>query len=105
MIEAPHLQTLGNVPDPLAARVAEGIRDWLPEAVVGQSGIEGCRSDSGLTGRTPAEAAANIVNAADRDGGPGRRALGSAGHDTEGGTLVRSRARRFLQTLGAPGAL
>jgi uncharacterized NAD-dependent epimerase/dehydratase family protein len=48
MIETPYLLFLGDAPDQLAAKVAQGIRDWRPENAVGQFRMEGCRADVGL---------------------------------------------------------
>ena len=45
MIETPYLLFLGDAPDPLAAKVAQGIRDWRPENAVGQFRMEGCGAD------------------------------------------------------------
>lgn len=56
MIEPPYLLFLGDAPDPLAAKVAYGIRDWRPEAAVGQFRMEGCQADLGLPDMTLAEA-------------------------------------------------
>lgn len=56
MIEPPYLLFLGDAPDPLAAKVAYGIRDWRPEAAVGQFRMEGCQADLGLPDMTLAKA-------------------------------------------------
>jgi uncharacterized NAD-dependent epimerase/dehydratase family protein len=56
MIQTPYLLFLGDAPDPLAAKVAQGIRDWRPEFAVGQYRMEGCRADMGLPEMTLAEA-------------------------------------------------
>lgn len=48
MIETPYLLFLGDAPDPLAAKVAQGIRDWRPENCVGQLRLDGCKADLGL---------------------------------------------------------
>ncbi|ABD53283.1 N-acetyltransferase DgcN [Jannaschia sp. CCS1] len=45
MIETPYLLFLGDAPDQLAAKVAQGIRDWRPENVIGQFRMEGCNAD------------------------------------------------------------
>lgn len=45
MIETPYLLFLGDAPDQLAAKVAQGIRDWRPDNAVGQFRMEGCRAD------------------------------------------------------------
>jgi hypothetical protein len=36
MIETPYLLFLGDAPDQLAAKVAQGIKDWRPEYALGQ---------------------------------------------------------------------
>ncbi len=49
MIETPYLLFLGDAPDQLAAKVAQGIKDWRPENAVGQFRMDGCKADLGLT--------------------------------------------------------
>lgn len=56
MIETPYLLFLGDAPDQLAAKVAQGIRDWRPENAVGQFRMPGCKADVGLKDLTLAEA-------------------------------------------------
>ncbi len=56
MIETPYLLFLGDAPDQLAAKVAQGIKDWRPENAVGQYRMHGCKADLGLTDMTLAEA-------------------------------------------------
>ena len=56
MIETPYLLFLGDAHDQLAAKVAQGIKDWRPENAVGQFRMEGCGADVGLTDMTLAEA-------------------------------------------------
>ncbi|WP_299130596.1 N-acetyltransferase DgcN [uncultured Amaricoccus sp.] len=73
MIETPYLLFLGDAPDPLAAKVAQGIRDWRPEAAVGQYRMAGCQADMGLPDMTLSEAAAAgartlVVGVANRGG-------------------------------------
>lgn len=73
MIETPYLLFLGDAPDPLAAKVAQGIRDWRPENCVGQLRLDGCRADLGLTDMTLAEAKAAgaktlVIGVANRGG-------------------------------------
>ncbi len=48
MIKTPYLLFLGDAPDQLAAKVAQGIKDWRPGNAVGQYRMEGCRADVGL---------------------------------------------------------
>ena len=45
MIQKPYLLFLGDAPDQLAAKVAQGIRDWRPQDCVGQLRMEGCNAD------------------------------------------------------------
>lgn len=56
MIETPYLLFLGDAPDQLAAKVAQGIKDWRPENAVGQFRMEGCKADVGLQDMTLQEA-------------------------------------------------
>jgi len=56
MIPSPYLLFLGDAPDPLAAKVAQGIRDWRPEMSVGQMRLPGCRADMGLADMDIAQA-------------------------------------------------
>ncbi|PUB15517.1 N-acetyltransferase DgcN [Yoonia sediminilitoris] len=48
MIQTPYLLFLGDAPDQLAAKVAQGIKDWRPENAVGQLRMEGCGADLGI---------------------------------------------------------
>ncbi len=48
LIETPYLLFLGDAPDQLAAKVAQGIKDWRPEYALGQYRMEGCKADMGL---------------------------------------------------------
>ncbi|WP_102109980.1 N-acetyltransferase DgcN [Oceaniglobus roseus] len=57
MIQTPYLLFLGDAPDPLAAKVAQGIRDWNPEVAKGQFRLPGCAADMGLPDMTLEEAA------------------------------------------------
>lgn len=56
MIETPYLLFLGDAPDSLAAKVAQGVRDWRPEAAIGQYRMPGCNADMGLPDMTIPEA-------------------------------------------------
>ena len=58
MIETPYLLFLGDAPDPLAAKVAQGIKDWRPENAVGQFRMAGCNADLGIPDMTLTEAKA-----------------------------------------------
>lgn len=57
MFEAPYLLFLGDAPDGLAAKMAQGIYDWRPEAVAGQLRMEGCNADLGVKDLSIKEAA------------------------------------------------
>jgi uncharacterized NAD-dependent epimerase/dehydratase family protein len=48
MIRTPYLLFLGDAPDQLAAKVAQGIRDWRPDNALGQYRMDGCKADVGL---------------------------------------------------------
>ncbi|HRY24227.1 MAG: DUF1611 domain-containing protein [Geminicoccaceae bacterium] len=48
MIETPYLLFLGDVPDQLAAKTAQGVVHWRPEACAGQLRLPGCKADLGL---------------------------------------------------------
>jgi len=52
MIQTPYLLFLGDAPDALAAKVAQGIKDWRPENAVGQFRMDGCKADMGLPDMT-----------------------------------------------------
>ncbi len=73
MIETPYLLFLGDAVDPLAAKVAQGIRDWRPEYALGQFRLEGCKADMGLPDMDLAEAYAAgartlVIGVANRGG-------------------------------------
>ncbi|MFP4643446.1 MAG: N-acetyltransferase DgcN [Spirochaetales bacterium] len=48
MIRTPYLLFLGDAHDQLAAKTAQGIRDWRPEYALGQYRLAGCNADLGL---------------------------------------------------------
>ncbi len=73
MIQTPYLLFLGDAPDQLAAKVAQGIKDWRPEHALGQYKMEGCKADLGLRDMTLAEARAAgaktlVIGVANRGG-------------------------------------
>ena len=73
MIKTPYLLFLGDAPDQLAAKVAQGIKDWRPENAVGQLRMEGCGADLGLKDMDLAEARAAgaktlVIGVANRGG-------------------------------------
>lgn len=56
MIKTPYLLFLGDAPDALAAKVAQGIKDWRPENAVGQFRLPDCGADLGIADMTLAQA-------------------------------------------------
>jgi len=73
MIQTPYLLFLGDAADPLAAKVAQGIRDWRPDFALGQLRMDGCNADMGLPDMTLAEAKAAgvktvVIGVANRGG-------------------------------------
>jgi uncharacterized NAD-dependent epimerase/dehydratase family protein len=73
MIKTPYLLFLGDAPDMLAAKVAIGIKDWRPDASVGQFRMQGCNADLGLPDMTIDQAIAAgaetlVIGVANRGG-------------------------------------
>ena len=73
MIKTPYLLFLGDAPDQLAAKVAQGIRDWRPDISIGQIKLPGCKADLNLKNYTLEEAKENgartlIIGVANRGG-------------------------------------
>ncbi|MEE9387528.1 MAG: N-acetyltransferase DgcN [Paracoccaceae bacterium] len=73
MINTPYLLFLGDAPDRLAAKVAQGISDWRPDQSVGQLRMAGCGADVGIADMTLAEAKAAgaktlVIGVANRGG-------------------------------------
>jgi uncharacterized NAD-dependent epimerase/dehydratase family protein len=73
MIQTPYLLFLGDAPDQLAAKVAQGIKDWRPENALGQFRMAGCGADVKLQDMTLAEARAAgaktlVIGVANRGG-------------------------------------
>jgi len=73
LIDTPYLLFLGDAPDPLAAKVAQGIKDWRPEFAIGQFRMEGCQADMGVPDMDLAEAIAAgcktlVIGVANRGG-------------------------------------
>lgn len=56
-IANPYLMFLGDAPDQLAAKTANGVAKWRPEWCLGQLRLEGCQADIGLPDMTLEEAA------------------------------------------------
>lgn len=73
MIQTPYLLFLGDAPDALAAKVAQGIKDWRPEYALAQLRLPGCKADMGLPEMSLAEAKAAgvktlVIGVANRGG-------------------------------------
>lgn len=85
MLKTPYLLFLGDAPDQLAAKVAQGIRHWRPESCVGQLRFPGCNADVGLPDMTVEEA---------RKAGPQTMVIGTA---NRGGVISPA----WLETLVA----
>jgi len=69
----PYLLFLGDAPDQLAAKTAQGIRDWRPEWSLGQLRLPGCKADLKLPDLDIAAARAKgartmIIGVANRGG-------------------------------------
>ncbi|OHV07679.1 N-acetyltransferase DgcN [Kushneria phosphatilytica] len=73
MLKTPYLLFLGDAPDPLAAKVAQGIRDWRPEYALGQLRLAGCQADMKLPDMSVEQAVAQgaktlVIGVANRGG-------------------------------------
>lgn len=73
MIQTPYLLFLGDAPDALAAKVAQGVKDWRPELAIGQLRLAGCNADMGIDDLTIDEAIAKgaktlVIGVANRGG-------------------------------------
>jgi uncharacterized NAD-dependent epimerase/dehydratase family protein len=72
-LRTPYLLFLGDAPDSLAAKTANGIRQWRPEWCLGQFRLPGCAADLGLPDMTLEEAKAAgaetlVIGVANRGG-------------------------------------
>lgn len=73
MIQTPYLLFLGDAPDQLSAKVAQGIKDWRPDNAVGQFRMESCVADVGIKDMTLEEGLAAgaktlVIGVANRGG-------------------------------------
>ena len=57
-IKNPYLLFLGDAPDQLAAKTANGVKVWRPDWCIGQFRLPGCQADLGLPDMTIEQAAA-----------------------------------------------
>ncbi|MEM9781949.1 MAG: N-acetyltransferase DgcN [Pseudomonadota bacterium] len=72
-LKHPYVLFLGDAPDPLSAKVAQGIRDWRPDSSVGQIRLPGCQADMRLPDMSVTEAVAAgaktlVIGVANRGG-------------------------------------
>ncbi|WP_322890383.1 MULTISPECIES: N-acetyltransferase DgcN [unclassified Yoonia] len=88
MIQTPYLLFLGDAPDQLAAKVAQGIKDWRPDNAVGQYRMPGCGADVGIADMTLQEA---------RSAGAKTLVIGVA---NRGGVISAAWKEVLLQALG-----
>jgi len=56
LLKTPYLLFLGDAADPLAAKVAQGIKDWRPEQCIGQFRQAGCQANLNIADLSIAEA-------------------------------------------------
>jgi uncharacterized NAD-dependent epimerase/dehydratase family protein len=56
-VAKPYLLFLGDVPDQLAAKMADGVVDWRPEWCLAQLRLPGCKADCAIADMTIAQAA------------------------------------------------
>ena len=89
MLKTPYLLFLGDAPDQLAAKVAQGIRDWRPEFALGQLRLEACKADMKLPDMTIAEA---------RDAGAATLVVGAA---NRGGVISKDWVRTLVEAAEA----
>lgn len=69
----PYLLFLGDVTEPACAKTAFGLRDWVPEACIGECALPTCTVTTGLPRLTPAEgymrgARSLVIGVANRGG-------------------------------------
>jgi D-glutamate N-acetyltransferase len=88
-ISRPYLLFLGDVPDQLAAKTAQGIVDWRPGWCVGQLRLDGCKADCGIPDLSIAEA---------KERGARTMVVGVV---NAGGVLPRRWTREIVAALGA----
>ena len=105
MIRTPYLLFLGDAHDQLAAKVAQGIKDWRPDNVVGQFRLEGCDADVGVEDLSLEEAYARgartlVVGVANRGGVISEAWLSVLAEAMEIGFDIASGLHNLLHILG-----
>lgn len=104
MLKTPYLLFLGDAPDQLAAKVAQGIRDWRPDHAVGQLRLEGCKADLKLTDMTIAQGVAAgaktlVVGAANRGGVISKAWIATLIEAAEAGMDIASGLHKHLSDI------
>ncbi|TVR88889.1 MAG: DUF1611 domain-containing protein, partial [Spirochaetaceae bacterium] len=102
MIRTPYVLFLGDAPDPLAAKLAQGIKDWRPESSIGQIRLPGCRADMGLPDMTPRSAADSgaktlVIGVANRGGVISKSWLDTLEEALEAGLDIASGLHNLLR--------
>ncbi|MEM6462512.1 MAG: N-acetyltransferase DgcN [Pseudomonadota bacterium] len=102
MIQTPYLLFLGDAPDQLAAKVAQGIKDWRPDLVVGQMRLPDCNANMGLEDLTIDEAVARgartlVIGVANRGGVVSESWMGVLKSALEAGMDLASGLHNHLQ--------
>jgi len=105
-IAHPYLMFLGDAADQLAAKTAQGVRDWRPDWCIGQLRLPGCNADLKLPDMTVEQAAAAgartvIVGVANRGGVVGERWSGVLGRALECGLDLASGLHKRLSDVPA----
>ncbi len=105
-IARPYLMFLGDAADQLAAKTAQGVKDWRPEWCVGQLRLPGCNADLGLPDMTLEQAAAAgvksvIVGVANRGGVIGESWIGVLKRALELGLDLASGLHKRLSDVPA----
>src|SRR5262245_43882897 len=105
-IAPPYLMFLGDAADQLAAKTAQGVRDWRPDWCVGQLRLAGCNADLKLPDMTVEQAAAAgaktvIVGVANRGGVIGESWIGVLGRALELGMDLASGLHKRLSDVPA----
>jgi len=105
-IAHPYLMFLGDAPDQLAAKTAQGVADWRPDWCVGQLRLPGCKADLRLPDMTLEQARAAgvktvIVGVVNRGGLIGESWVGVLKQALEMGMDLASGLHRRLADVPA----
>ena len=105
-IASPYLMFLGDAADQLAAKTAQGVKDWRPDWCIGQLRLPGCEADLKLKDMTLEQAAAAgvktvIVGVANRGGVIGESWIGVLERALELGLDLASGLHKRLSEVPA----